>query len=410
MVDKPNSLIQIVPSLWPAIDGIGDYALQLARQLRVLAGIETTFIVCDPSWPQDRWTGEFAAVRLKKRSKKVMLDEIFVLLGNQRKSNSKVLLHFSPYGYQKRGCPMWLLAAMEAVDTKIAGRINTAFHELDVHSSRILSSAYWVPRVQRFLMRRLLQISWSAYTNTGAHRQKLLAWTKKDVSLIPNFSNIGESDEPLSAEPRERSIVIFGRADQRRWTYAKGAKALSVLCAGISATRILDVGASIPEHTCTDISGVPVHRMGVLSADQIATIMRASLASFMYYPVPLLTKSGVHAVACASGTIPFICSDPTAVTICPGLTKGLDYFVIDDSGSLPSLATLEGLAPAIFASYGKRTSKVAAMTIATELFGSVAAAPGLLASAESLSRHSSSLNLIRSCESSALSKNREVVR
>jgi len=40
--------ISIVP-LPPEIDG-GDYALSLARQLRLDFGIEMHFIVCDPTW------------------------------------------------------------------------------------------------------------------------------------------------------------------------------------------------------------------------------------------------------------------------------------------------------------------------------------------------------------------------
>src|ERR1700710_815786 len=112
MIDQFNSLIQIVPSLWPAVDGIGDYALQLARQLRALSGVETTFVVCDPSWPEELWSGEFKAVGLKKRSEKLLLGEVLRLLTSQAKSSSRLLLHFSPYGYQRRGCPTWLVAAM----------------------------------------------------------------------------------------------------------------------------------------------------------------------------------------------------------------------------------------------------------------------------------------------------------
>jgi hypothetical protein len=410
MVDHPNSLIQIVPSLWPAVDGIGDYALQLARQLRAQAGVETTFIVCDPAWSEHLWTGEFKVVRLKERTEKRMLEEVLWLLTGDWVINSRLLLHFSPYGYQKRGCPIWLVAALEAVNQKLAGRVNVAFHELDVDSSRILSSAYWVPGLQRFLIRRLLRISAFAYTNTDTHRLKLQAWIERDVSLIPNFANIGESDEPLPTAIRERSVVVFGRADQRRWTYAKGARALSRVCACINATRIVDIGAPIPEHTCTHIDGVPVDRRGLLPANEIATTMRSSLASFMYYPVPLLTKSGVHAVACATGNIPFICSDTATRTTCPGLTEGVDYIVVNDAQPLPSLITLERLAPAIHTNYGKRTSKVAAMTIASELFGPNTTARDMPAFAGSFRTGSSTLNSIRISESSSPTQNREVVR
>ena len=49
---KSNQMqfIQIVPSLPPAISGVGDYAYLLAKQMRETKGIQTIFIVCDPTW------------------------------------------------------------------------------------------------------------------------------------------------------------------------------------------------------------------------------------------------------------------------------------------------------------------------------------------------------------------------
>lgn len=43
-------MISVVPRLYPAIDGVGDYALTLARQLRSDFGVETRFIIGDPTW------------------------------------------------------------------------------------------------------------------------------------------------------------------------------------------------------------------------------------------------------------------------------------------------------------------------------------------------------------------------
>ena len=372
MTSSPKSIIQIVPSLSPVVDGIGDYALQLARQLRAQAGIETAFLVCDPMWPGIIGRGEFEAVALQRRSEAALLSALISL--SARQNDDPILLHFSPYGYEKRGCPVWLVSALEKLNKRTPGRINIAFHELDVESSRMLSSAYWVPGLQRYLMRRLLRMSAFAYTNTGLHQSKLQAWGRRLVQLIPNFSNIGELDTPPSAQRREREIVVFGRADQRRWTYTRGAEALATVCAGIAATRIVDVGAPIPGQTCPQIAGVPVIRRGLLPADEVAAIMRSALASFMFYPVPLLTKSGVHALACASGTVSFICSDKKFPPICPGLTEGLDYFVVSKWDALPSLPFLESLAPAIYESYKKRTSAVAAQRVAEHLDGSTAAA------------------------------------
>ena len=44
------NLTAIIPRLPPVVDGIGDYALCLARLLRDNVGIATRFIVTDPAW------------------------------------------------------------------------------------------------------------------------------------------------------------------------------------------------------------------------------------------------------------------------------------------------------------------------------------------------------------------------
>ena len=46
-------IIQIVPRLPPSVDGLGDYALSLAFQMRQDFGIETHFIVGDQKWVGD---------------------------------------------------------------------------------------------------------------------------------------------------------------------------------------------------------------------------------------------------------------------------------------------------------------------------------------------------------------------
>ncbi len=379
MSHTTNSLIQIVPGLWPSADGIGDHALLLARRLREQAGVETTFIVCDPRWRRDGWSGEFDAVRLEKRSTRRMLEEVLLLMAHEGRSNGQILLHCSPYRYGRRGCPVWLVSALEAADERLGGRVSTAFHELDVESSRIFSSAYWVPAFQRTLLRRLLRLSQFAYTNTAPHRSRLQAWGHTDVSLIPNFASIGEIDFLPQGQTRERSVVVWGGTDVRRLTYTRGAEALAKVCAAIGAERIIDIGAAIREHNCSMFRGVPVVRKGVLPADEIAAIMRSSLASFAYYPVPLLTRSGMYALACASGTVAFICCDPAGATSCQGLTAGLDYLLVDGRHELPSLNSLQRLAPAIYASYGKRASNVAARIVADKLFGSTAVPPDVIA-------------------------------
>lgn len=43
MIEQQQTIIQIVPRLPPAIDGVGDYALNLARQLRKIINFRAFF-------------------------------------------------------------------------------------------------------------------------------------------------------------------------------------------------------------------------------------------------------------------------------------------------------------------------------------------------------------------------------
>ena len=90
---SPSDLITIVPRLPPAADGVGDYALGLARQLRLSFGIETRFVVGDPSWAGDEQAEGFGVSRLGVRA----ADELLRALPQGRQA--AVLLHYVGYGY-----------------------------------------------------------------------------------------------------------------------------------------------------------------------------------------------------------------------------------------------------------------------------------------------------------------------
>ena len=112
-------ILQIVPGLPPAIDGVGDYAFLLARQLRKAHGINTRFVVCDPWWQSEgggqrtevtnqgsvvgsQWSvvsGQFSVYQLRERSAEELLRVL-----NQPGISHTVLLQYVGYGYEKRGC------------------------------------------------------------------------------------------------------------------------------------------------------------------------------------------------------------------------------------------------------------------------------------------------------------------
>jgi hypothetical protein len=364
--EQVMKLIQIVPSLPPAVDGIGDYALQLAKRLQERHRIESSFLVCDPHW-RGGDVGGFRAVKVADRSSAALLQSLVALRGGALTADAPILLHFSPYGYQQRGCPFWLVDGLEEIEAASSGTVNTAFHELDVDCNRPWSSAFWVPRLQQALIRRVGRLGHFRYTNTPQHRAKLEAWGAGPVTLVPNFSTLGEPDVMPPFRRRSRSVVVFGRAAQRRWSYERGGKALSAVCRHLEAESVVDIGPRIPGDQRLVIAGIPINHRGVLDAQEVNRWMESSLASFLYYPIPLLTKSSVYAAGCANGTISFVFDDHGGGEAGVGLIAGEDFIPVRVGEPLPPIQDLQTLSSTVFTNYQGRSSMAAANVVARAL-------------------------------------------
>ncbi|HEX8091982.1 MAG TPA: glycosyltransferase family 1 protein, partial [Blastocatellia bacterium] len=104
-----TSMMSVVTGLPPRIDGIGDYALSLARRIRRDVGVETRFIVGDPAWNGPARVEGFEVDRLAERSRAGLLR----LLRGEAEEKRMVFLHYGGYGYAARGCPSWLIDGLQ---------------------------------------------------------------------------------------------------------------------------------------------------------------------------------------------------------------------------------------------------------------------------------------------------------
>jgi len=362
------NLIQIVPGLLPRVDGIGDYAMQLARRLRERHKISTSFIVADPTWEGGEVEGFYAA-KVATRTSQGLLDAIVRCEQQIQSEFVPLLLHFSPYGYQKRGYPLWLQRTLEGWNGQRRDTLNIVFHELEVHSSRPWSSAFWVSPLQRNLIGHIAKLAKFQYTNAEFYRHDLEEWGSGRVTLIPNFSTIGEPSTNPPFEGRRKDVVVFGRGAQRKANYKRGSDVLGALCRLIGAERIIDIGEPIVGDTTPDIEGFPIIRCGRLAADEVNQWMATSVASFITYPVPLLPKSSVHAVSCAHGTIPFVFDNQAKELSCPGLVSGEDYIALSRDKGQPDLPPLDQLSEVVYNNYQARNSWSAAESVARHIFG-----------------------------------------
>lgn len=263
-------VVQIVPHLPPPFEGVGTYASALAEAL-AKSGIETRFLVPD-------------------RTVQGLLREI--------RDAETVLLHYAGYGYQRRGCPVWLAEGLD----RWRGRLVTLFHEVFAFGPPWRSS-FWLLPVQRRIAARLARRSAALVTTLEIYEARLRPWTRdREVTVMPVFSTVGEPAAVPGFEERARRIVVFGGAGVRGRTWGPFLPELARTARELGAEEILDVGP--PVDLPGAVGGVPVRGLGVLPPAAVSDLLLGSAVGFLAYPPDFLPKSTIFAAYCAHGVLP----------------------------------------------------------------------------------------------------------
>ena len=300
-------ILQIVPKLPPAISGVGDYALLLARRLRAAHDIRTSFIVCDPSCEVGQDLDGFSVDRIDTRRP----DDLERRIGAPGMP-ATVVLHYVGYGYQKRGCPFWLVRGLESWKKRDADRrLLVMFHELYA-SGPCWRSSFWTSPLQRGLVKSLALLSEHCVTNQRVSRESLEGMTlrpESHFSVLPVFSNVGEPDLPACLAGREPRMIVFGSAAWRRQAYHEQSGALVHACRELGITEVADIGPR-----CGDIPKLAVRcaTKGSLPAELVGREMRNARAGFFTYPAPCLGKSSIFAAYAAHGLLPVTYAENSA--------------------------------------------------------------------------------------------------
>ena len=278
-----TSVVHIVPTLPPPLEGVGGYALALADALRD-RGIDSTFV---------------AAAALPARTPEALRTALAAWTGPEAGKRPAALLHYAGYGYHPRGCPDWLVEALEGWD----GRLVTAFHEVWATGPPWRSS-FWLSPRQRRLAGRLARRSDGLVTSLGIYRHNLLRRAPgREVTVMPVFSTVGEPDAVPPLGARDRTLVLFGGSGVRGRAWRDCAPALNAVCDRLGLAEIWDIGPPSAE-TPAALKGRPVRQLGPLPAAEVSRRLLAAMAGFVAYPAPFLGKSTVFAAYCAHGMLP----------------------------------------------------------------------------------------------------------
>jgi hypothetical protein len=300
-----STVISIVTRLPPAIDGVGDYALNLARQLRKDYNIQTQFVVGNPDWKGELEIEGFSVNQLIDSNS----DQLTALLEGDR--NSPVLLHYVGYGYAKRGCPIWLVDGIQRWKNLYPQRsLVTMFHEIYA-SGLPWQSSFWLSPLQKNIATRLVRLSDRCITNTQGHAEilsKLVPNPEFKYISLPVFSNMGELNYDLPLSKRSKRLVTFGHKNSRVRIYQEHVTDLTKICQDFHIKEICDIGnptgVELP-----NISNVSIIEKGIMESSQISKILSDSIIGFLIFPPPVqLAKSTIFAAYCAHGLIPYMVS------------------------------------------------------------------------------------------------------
>jgi hypothetical protein len=353
---KPIKIIQIVPQLPPFIDGLGDYALNLARKLREGYQIETTFIVCDRYWQGATEIEGFPVQKLENSSAEALLSVLAAMT-----SKAPILLHYVGYGYAKRGCPVWLIAALERWKTQnINSHLVTMFHEVYA-SGKPWTSAFWLSSLQKTLASRLAVASDRCVTSKQLYADilcQLSLGKHKEITTMPVFSNIAEPDQVLQLPKRQPQLVIFGGSFNRVQVYRNSSTLLKQICDLMGIKKILDIGPPVNLRLSSVNQKIPIVEMGQLPSAEISEIFLNSQVGFLNYNPDYLAKSGIFAAYCAHGLLP-VSLQCSAFSI-DGIEPGKHYWYPKNEQSigLNNLEQLQAIADNAYSWYQKHNLSV----------------------------------------------------
>lgn len=326
-----KTVISIVPRLPPSIDGLGDYAFNLALQLRQDFSIQTHFVVGDPSWEGNTTIEEFAVSRVEKRTANALLALLLKILDNSESHQClvdvPVLLHYVGYGYAKRGCPVWLVEGLEKWQRLSSQQLLiTMFHEIYA-SGPPWTSGFWLSALQRKLAARLSKLSHQCLSSKQLYVERISVLSHgkhPQVPFLPVFSNVGEPDElPLSLSERQPRLVVFGGVVNRLRAYQESQQILAHCCDVLDIQEILDIGVN-DSNIPVAIGKVPIVKIGEQPASQISDLLRNSLVGFSNYNPYFLAKSGIFAAYCAHRILPINATGTDSLV--DGLLPGNHYW------------------------------------------------------------------------------------
>lgn len=308
-VDHAGATRVLVQLVAPGTGGVRDY-LECLRQ----------------QWQAMGLTNHVIGLSVAQASERPLVDRLRSLIAQEGRPVSLVL-HFSGYGFHKRGLCWWLVRELEQCRRELGHqlRVVTMFHELFA-SGPPWQSAFWVGWMQASIARRIARASDCILTNINLHAKWLRAQVAGSVpiTVYPVFSTIGEPVSMPPSQPREMSLVVFGSESTRGRALERLPRHAQTLSrAGIQC--VVEVGSG-SAYAWTDKT--LAHRFaGRLEVSELQSLLARSAFGLIDYPAQYLGKSTVFAAYATHGCVTL--NTAAAGTGSDGLEAGRHFVALD---------------------------------------------------------------------------------
>jgi hypothetical protein len=335
-----DSVLQIVPHLPGTFDGVGDYALNLARALSADHGITTTFLVAAKTSATSK--GGFA----------VLCELESAAASKLAQRHEHVILHYVNYGYQARGVPFRLRSFVKQLRPQLRGRWITTFHELYA-SGPPWKSAFWLRPFQVRIARDMIDASTSCVVSNAPIEEAIHAYDpRKKIHLVPVMSNFGEPE-----------LTHFIPASPRRWAICGGTALIARSLRLFEQLRPLIPPAFAPEHL--DIVGgredasiaaaidrlkreFSIHYNPEVTVELASEMLRQAAFGWLDYfgeekiwPSMVL-KSTAFAALCAHGVIPILSHREESIAVNGDALPG-PFYILPGGAHFPEPAEIPTL-------------------------------------------------------------------
>lgn len=245
-----GQILQIVPRLPGAIDGVTDYALNLSEALARDHGLTSVFLTGDE------------------------------LDAGAAETCVGAILHYVSYGYQKRGVPFRLVDLVRALRRNSSARWIVTFHEIFA-SGPPWKSAFWLHPWQVRIAHKLIDLADVCFVSNPVVASKVRAHApNKPLRMAPVMSNLGAPAQ-----------LDFASTCPHRWTICGGTE---------SILRSLDSFQQLGTRIPADFAPQHLDVIGGRDADEVRAVIEtlSRTMTVRYHPQVSATEASALLAEC----------------------------------------------------------------------------------------------------------------